>query len=78
MDDFAFAGIRFEGDLILLLECSWILRIDQNVQRLSVSAADGGLEISPLRVFHDRDGFHSTQTYDTGGESRARTRTLHR
>ncbi len=70
VDDFAFAGIRFEGDLILLLECSWILRIDKNVERLSVSAADGGLEISPLRVFHDRDGFHSTETYDTSGETR--------
>lgn len=70
VDDYAFAGIRFEGELILLLECSWILRIGQSVERLSVSAADGGLEISPLRVFHDRDGFHSTETYDTGGETR--------
>jgi predicted dehydrogenase len=70
VDDYAFAGIRFEGDLILLLECSWILRIGQSVERLAVSAADGGLEISPLRVFHDRDGFHSTETYDTSGETR--------
>lgn len=70
VDDYAFAGIRFEGDLILLLECSWILRIGQSVERLTVSAADGGLEISPLRVFHDRDGFHSTETYDTSGETR--------
>jgi len=70
VDDYAFAGIRFAGDLILLLECSWILRIGQSVERLSVSAADGGLEISPLRVFHDRDGFHSTETYDTSGETR--------
>ncbi len=70
VDDYAFAGIRFEGDLILLLECSWILRIGQSVERLVVSAADGGLEISPLRVFHDRDGFHSTETYDTSGETR--------
>ena len=30
VDDYAFAGIRFEGDLILLLECSWILRIGQS------------------------------------------------
>ena len=70
VDDYAFAGIRFEGDLILLLECSWILRIGQSVERLVVSAADGGLEISPLRVFHDRDGFHSTEAYDTSGETR--------
>ena len=70
VDDFAFAGIRFEGDLILLLECSWILRIDKNVERLTVSAADGGLEIKPLRVFHDRDSFHSTETYDPTGETR--------
>jgi predicted dehydrogenase len=70
VDDYALAGIRFEGDLILLLECSWILRIGQSVERLTVSAADGGLEISPLRVFHDRDGFHSTETYDTSGETR--------
>ena len=70
VDDYAFAGIRFEGDLILLLECSWILRIGQSVERLVVSAADGGLEISPLRVFRDRDGFHSTETYDTSGETR--------
>ena len=70
VDDYAFAGIRFEGDLILLLECSWILRIGQSVERLTVSAADGGLEISPLRVFHDRDGFHSTEAYDTSGETR--------
>ena len=70
VDDYAFAGIRFEDDLILLLECSWILRIGQSVERLTVSAADGGLEISPLRVFHDRDGFHSTETYDTSGETR--------
>ena len=70
VDDYAFAGIRFEGDLILLLECSWILRISQSVERLSVSATDGGLEISPLRVFHDRDGFHRTETYNTSGETR--------
>ncbi len=70
VDDYAFAGIRFAGDLILLLECSWILRIGKSEERLSVSAADGGLEISPLRVFHDRDGFHSTETYDTSGETR--------
>ena len=70
VDDYAFAGIRFEGDLILLLECSWILRIGRSEERLTVSAADGGLEISPLRVFHDRDGFHSTETYDTSGETR--------
>ncbi len=76
VDDLAFAGIRFEDDLILLLECSWVLRIgERSVERLEVSAADGGLELSPLRVHYDRDGCHSTETF-VAPEAEARQHVL--
>ena len=73
VDDFAVAALRFDGDLVLTIEAAWILRMgERRVNRLSISAAAGGLELDPLRVFRDRDGYHSIETpeppqQDAGG-----------
>jgi predicted dehydrogenase len=71
VDDYAFAAIRFTDDLILLLECSWILRMEKSsIQQLEVSATDSGLALNPLRLFHDRNGSHSTETFEPPSKQR--------
>lgn len=71
VDDYAFAAIRFTDDLILLLECSWILRMEKSsIQQLEISASGSGLALNPLRLFHDRNGSHSTETFGPPIEQR--------
>ncbi len=71
VDDYAFAAIRFEDDLILLLECSWVLRMEQaSVEQLQISATESGLELKPLRIFHDHNGYHSTETFEAPDSQR--------
>ena len=71
VDDYAFAAIRFEDDLILLLECSWVLRMEQaSVEQLHISATESGLALRPLRVFHDRNGYHSIETFEAPAAQR--------
>ena len=71
VDDYAFAAIRFSDEMILLLECSWILRMENpSIQQLEISAANSGLGLNPLRLFHDRNGRHSTEVFEAPDHQR--------
>jgi predicted dehydrogenase len=41
-----------------------------SVEQLQISATESGLELKPLRIFHDHNGYHSTETFEAPAPQR--------
>ena len=41
-----------------------------SIQQLEISAANSGLGLNPLRLFHDRNGRHSTEVFEAPDHQR--------
>jgi predicted dehydrogenase len=55
VDDSAFGLVRFDNDATLILECSWALN-QAGGSIVQVAGTKGGAELSPLKLFLERDG----------------------
>lgn len=50
VEDHAAALLRFEGGGVMQLEASWALNIAENVENVSISGVEGGLDVFPFKV----------------------------
>ncbi len=56
VDDHVSAYITFENDISVLFECSWAANIKEDKIHLSVSGAEGGLNMYPFELYQPKLG----------------------
>lgn len=56
VDDHVTGYITFESGASLLLECSWAANIKEDTMHVSMSGADGGLNVYPFELYRPRHG----------------------
>lgn len=56
VDDHVTGYITFDDGQSLMLECSWAANIKEDVTSLSISGADGGLNVFPFELYQPRYG----------------------
>lgn len=60
VDDHVTGYVKFENGTSLLLECSWAANIKEDTMHLSISGADGGLNVYPLELYRPKHGTFMT------------------
>ncbi|KGX87783.1 Gfo/Idh/MocA family protein [Pontibacillus litoralis] len=56
VDDHVTSYVTFENDLTMQFECSWAANIKEDHTTLSISGADGGLNVFPLELYQSDYG----------------------
>ncbi|WP_106496203.1 Gfo/Idh/MocA family protein [Lentibacillus sp. Marseille-P4043] len=60
VDDHVSGYITFENGASLLLECSWAANIKEDTMHLSISGADGGMNVYPFELYRPQHGIFLT------------------
>ncbi|WP_174612985.1 Gfo/Idh/MocA family protein [Virgibacillus ihumii] len=56
VDDHATAYIKFSNGSSLLFETSWAANVKEDIESVSISGTNGGLEVFPLEIYQEKNG----------------------